>query len=330
MVLSGEGPQADCQKPSASSAPRSEASSRPLPNPALPRMWAIGGGKGGVGKSVITANMALSLAARGERCVLIDADLGGANLHTLIGMTRPSRTLTDFFRRDVAALQDIVLPTDHENLFLISGARALLDMANPAHARKMKFIRQLSTLDMDHIFIDLGAGSSFTVMDFFLAAREQIMVVAPTPTSVENAYHFLKAVFYRKLRQSIQRAKVEYLVDRVLEDKVKRGVRSPRDLMRHVCESCPQAAPRLANDLKGYAPRLIVNQASRPGDRALGDRMASACREFFGVDVLCAGHIQNDERVIQAIQARRPVLEMFPESPFALSLRSTTMRLLDQ
>ncbi len=245
-------------------------------------------------------------------------------------MPSPPLTLSDFFRRDVASLNDIVLPTTCENLYLISGARALLDMANPAHAQKMKFIRQLLSLDLDHIFIDLGAGSSFTVMDFFLAAQEQLMVVAPTPTSVENAYHFLKAVFYRKLRKAIGKAGAAYLVDRVLEEKVKRGVRSPRDLLRHIGEVWPEGGPQLAEEMTRFAPRLIVNQARRPEDRTLGDRMATACRDFFGADVICAGHIQNDDRVLQAIQARRPALDMFPESPFAMSLQSTIMRLLGQ
>lgn len=330
MVFPGDVPQDDCQNLSAPGGPRPATLPRASTRPASPRVWAIGGGKGGVGKSVITANMAVSLAGRGQRCVLIDADLGGANLHTLIGMTRPTRTLTDFFRRDVASLQEIVLPTACENLFLISGARALLDMANPVHAQKMKFIRQLLTLELDHIFIDLGAGSSFTVMDFFLAAREQVMVVAPTPTSVENAYHFLKAVFYRKLRKAIQKAGVRHLVDQVLEEKVRRSVRSPRDLMRHIAEASPQCGPLLADEFRGFAPRLIINQVRRLEDRLLGERMATACRDFFGADVACAGHIQNDERVLQAVQARRPALEMFPESPFALSLQSTTMRLFSQ
>lgn len=331
MVFPGDVPQKHRQNVSVSKEKRSPSSSRSLPrSSSSPRVWAIGGGKGGVGKSVITANMAVSLASRGKRCVLIDADLGGANLHTLIGMSSPRHTLSEFFRRDGASLKDIVLPTAYENLFLISGARALLDMANPAHAQKMKFIRQLSTLDLDHIFIDLGAGSSFTVMDFFLAARDQVMVVAPTPTSVENAYHFLRAVFYRNLRQAIQKAGVRHLVDQVLEEKVKRGVRSPRDLMRYIAEACPQSAPQLADGMKVFAPRLVINQARRPEDRALGDRMATACRDFFGADVRCGGHIQNDDRVLQAIQARRPALEMFPDSPFALSLHSTITRLLGQ
>ena len=179
-----------------------------------PRVWAVGGGKGGVGKSAITTSLALSLARRGKRCILVDADLGGANLHTFVGMINPERTLSDLFRKDVSGLQDILLPTKFENLWLISGAKALLDMANPAHVQKMKVIRQIFSLNADHIFIDLGAGSAFNVIDFFLAAQEGLMVIMPTPTSVENAYHFLKAVYYRKLKRVVKSLKAEQLVDK--------------------------------------------------------------------------------------------------------------------
>lgn len=303
--------------------------SKPVsPQEKTPRLWAIGGGKGGVGKSMITTNMALNLARSGQRCLLIDADLGGANLHTLVGMPNPSRTLSNFFRRDVESLHEIILPTPYENLSIISGARALLEMANPVYAQKMKLIRQIFSLDFDHVFLDLGAGSSFTVLDFFLVARNQVIVVVPTPTSVENAYHFLRAVFYRKLRKAIQKAKVKHVVDHLLEEKVKRGIRSPREMVDQVIRMAPETGPVLQSEVQTFAPKLIVNQVRRREDKALGEHMAAACRDFFGIDVECAGSVQNDERVVLAIQARRPVLEMFPDSPFAVSLQSTAKRLL--
>lgn len=298
-------------------------SSRPAP-----KVWAIGGGKGGVGKSVVTANMAMSLARRGRRCVIVDADLGGANLHTLVGLSSPRRGLSDLFRREVASLSELLLPTPHENLHLISGAKALLDMANPAHAQKTKLIRQIMTLDVDHVLIDLGAGTSFNMLDFFLAGHERLMVVAPTPTSVENAYHFLKAVFYRHLRCTIQKAGVRHAIDRALDEKVRRGIRSPKELVAQVGDLYPQAAPALNKAMADFVPRLIVNQVRRPQDRDLGHRMATVCSDFFGVKVDCLGHILDDERVLQAVQSRKPVIEMYPESPFSASLHAATTRLL--
>ena len=129
--------------------------------PKGPRIWAIGGGKGGVGKSVIAANLAVAVAQSGARVALVDADLGGANLHTLLGISTPQRNLADFVARRVASLDRVMTPTSTENLWLVSGARALLEMANPNFGQKGKILRHICALDVDHVFLDLGAGSAF-------------------------------------------------------------------------------------------------------------------------------------------------------------------------
>ncbi|NIQ97976.1 MAG: MinD/ParA family protein, partial [Desulfuromonadales bacterium] len=240
-----------------------------------------------------------------------------ANLHTFVGMLNPERTLTDLFRKDVSGLHEILLPTKFENLWLISGAKALLDMANPAHVQKMKVIRQIFSLHADHIFIDLGAGSSFNVLDFFLAAHEGVIVIMPTPTSVENAYHFLKAVYYRKLKRVVKSLKAEPLVDEVLAEKVARGIRSPRELVRDIQTINPDIGTAIAENMSLLTPRLIVNQVRRGEDLDLGSKISMACRDFFAIDVKASGNIRADERVLASLKARRPTLEMFPSSPFA-------------
>src|SRR5210317_604066 len=85
------------------------------------KVWAFAGGKGGTGKTAMTANIGVALATMGYRIILVDADLGGANLHTILNIKRPTRTLSDFINRRVETLNDILLPTPSENLRLISG-----------------------------------------------------------------------------------------------------------------------------------------------------------------------------------------------------------------
>lgn len=302
---------------------------KPQQGASRPRVWAIGGGKGGVGKSVITANMAIILARRGERCVLVDADLGGANLHTILGMPCPKTSLSDLFLRRVASLQDLVVPTAVPNLWLISGAQPLLEIANPAYAQKVKMIRQIFTLDFDHILIDLGAGATFNVLDFFLAAQEKIMVVVPTPTSVENAYHFLKAVFYRRLKGAIRQAGASRLVDRLMGEKVARGIRSPRDLIAQVAAASPAAGAALRGAVRTLSPGVVVNQVRKLEEKDLGRQIAMACSDFFGVPVTYLGPIRNDDRVLQAVQIKRPVLDVFPDSPFCQAVQNITMSRLE-
>jgi flagellar biosynthesis protein FlhG len=293
-----------------------------------PMVWAIGGGKGGVGKSVITASMGIHLAEQGKRCVLLDADLGGANLHTMLGVASPKVSLADLFLREVAALSDLLVPTRTPNLQLISAAGRLPDMANPKHAQKLKIIRQIFTLEVDHVLLDLGAGSSFNVLDFFLAAHLPILVVAPTPTSVENAYHFLKAVYFRRLKGAIRRAGAARIVSRLLEDKLARGIRSPRDLMEEVSLLHPASGRAICREMQAFTLKLIVNQTRREEEANLGRRMAFACEDYFGVKVDYAGALRNDDRVHYAVQMKKPVLEAYPQTPFSVSLKEISRKLL--
>jgi len=269
----------------------------------------------------------MTLASQGQRCVMIDADLGGANLHTFLGMSSPEHTISDLFRDPAKNLQDILLATPFENLGLISGARAMLNVANLKHFQKEKLIRQVFSLEADYIFIDLGAGSSFNVLDFFIAAHNGLMVVTPTPTSIENTYHFLRAAYFRKLRHVIRDLKVEALVDSSLDDKEKSGIRSPRDLVAELRRRDPSAGEEIDRAMMSFSPGLIVNQVQRHQDRNLGKEMALACKDFLGIDVTMAGSVRTDEQVLMALNSRRPALSMFPQSNFAKDVRQIVQKL---
>ena len=292
-----------------------------------PNVWAIGGGKGGVGKSALTTGIAMTLAGLGRRCIMIDADLGGANLHTFLGMSPPQQTISDLLRDSGKNLQDILLATPFDNLSLISGARAIHNVANLKHMQKEKLIRQLFTLEADYIFIDLGAGSSFNVLDFFIAANNGLVVVTPTPTSIENTYHFLRAAYFRKLRHVIRDLKVEALVGSSLDDKEKSGIRSPRDLVAEFRRRDPTAGEEIDRAMMSFSPGLIVNQVQRHQDRNLGKEMALACKDFLGIDVTIAGSVRTDEQVLMALNSRRPALSMFPQSNFAKDVRQIVQKL---
>lgn len=307
--------------------------SEEAPNPttacqAAPRIIAIAGGKGGVGKSVIAANLALALARRGRRCTLVDLDLGGANLHTLLGMNNAGRSLSDLFRRKVATLSEVVVETPFPNLGLISGSRALLEMANPKHAQKLKVLRQLFRLEVDYVLLDLGAGSHFNVLDFFLAAHDPLLVVAPTPLSVENAYHFLRALYFRKFTQALRQLSRGERLEAELRARVARGLRSPRQIMEILEELEPVACRRVTERMLTLTPRLVLNQVKERGEMEVGPKMSTACRHYFDLDLAYWGAILNDDLVYRAVQNRQPASKLYPESPFALSINGIAERLL--
>ena len=292
-----------------------------------PRIWAIGGGKGGVGKSVIAANLAAALCRAGDRVALVDADLGGANLHTLLGMPSPRTSLTDFISKKVPNLSDVMAPTPVENLWLVSGARALVDMANPNFGQKGKILRHINALDADHVVLDLGAGSAFNVLDFFLVARKGILVAVPEPTSVENAYHFLKAAFFRKLKRAEPRTQVRAAVEEVMNGSQQNSVRTPRDLISRVWAVDPDAGAALIAEASEFRPALIVNRVDHPKHQQLGEDMATACREYFGVRLQFLGGLPNDQVVGRSVVEQRLAVEFFPQIPFVTAVHEIVDKL---
>ena len=164
-----------------------------------PIIVSVGGGKGGVGKSTVTANIGTLLVRKNFSVGFIDADLGGANLHLCLGVRRPETGLQDYIRGNSKQLRDIAVSTKIPNSWLISGASDILELANPKFAQKQKIIRNLAKMDADFLFVDLGAGSDNNVTDFFAAFPFGVIVTDGLPTSVENAYGFLKNSILRGL-----------------------------------------------------------------------------------------------------------------------------------
>ncbi len=289
------------------------------------RVISVGGGKGGIGKSLISANLAIELARRGKRVVLVDADLGGANLHTTLGIDLPRRTLSDFIERKVQRIEDVVTPTGVENLGLVSGALDHLDAANPKYAQKMRLLRHVQQMDVDYAILDLGAGTHANVLDFFLVSDHGILVLVPEPTAVENAYRFVKAAFWRRLRNVASLYGYDPLLKAVMDGGT---FRSPVELVASVAERDPDAGRNLAQHLELFRPRLIVNQARTPQDQDIGAAVISAWRKYFGLEMDLLGTITYEDEMWRAVRARRPLLIERPDAVAARAFGAVADALL--
>lgn len=271
-------------------------------------IWAIGGGKGGSGKSFITTNMGICLSKLGVRVILIDADLGGANLHTFLGISPPALSLSDFIQKRVSRLQEVLIPTEIPNLQLLTGAQDLLNAADAKSTQKRKLLRSIQSLESDYILIDLGGGNSLSVLDFFLMSDGGILVVTPEPTSIENTYRFLKSAFYRRLRQSVSSHPVKALIDGAMDRKNEMGIQNPHDLIKMVRRISEEDARRIEEEVKHFHPNLILNQVRSKKDIEIGFSIRSACQKYFGIHLHYLGYVVYDQDVSHSIRKRRPLV----------------------
>lgn len=293
-----------------------------------PRVYAVGGGKGGVGKSIVASNLALALAATGQRTAIVDVDLGGANLHTLFGVPRPRATLADFVRGDVGELADLLVPTSAPDVSLISGARALPDMANPKTAHKLKLLRHVRRLPVQHVVLDLGAGSGFNVIDFFLAADHGLVVVTPEPTALDNAMQFLKAAFFRSLRDLTGDERVRRALEAVLEEARRLG-RSPRELVDAVAAVDAEAGRLLRERTRRFAPLLVLNQVQNESERRLGLGVQADCAAYLGAPLQYLGALDRDACVPAAVARSLPVMQLYPGCVFSQGVTALADRLVE-
>jgi flagellar biosynthesis protein FlhG len=314
--------------PQFQSTERAAALRRPEPAPRTLRSIAIGGGKGGIGKSLVAVTLGIELVRRGLRVVLVDCDLGGANLHSFLGMEYPKETLSDFVLRRVENLSQLVITTPVPGLGLVSGARNAIQVANPMHQQKLRLLRAVQKLDADVAVLDLGAGTHYNVVDFFLQAHHGILLIVPEPTSVENAYRFLKAAFLRRVRGVDASFGIRDLIQEVTRARGQRPL-VPAEIVRAVAERDPEAGAALEREMASFKPLLLVNQVREPKDLALGEGMCAASRRLFGLELTYLGHLRHYDQVWRAVRAHQPVFFEKLGKSFALDLAAVAGRLLE-
>lgn len=294
------------------------------------KIWAVGGGKGGVGKSLVSANVAICLALMGNKVVAVDLDLGGANLHTCLGLPIPQVTLSDYVSKKITNFDDLLVPTPINNLKIISGAQDELGMANLKHMHKNQIIRKLGDIDADYILFDLGAGTAFNTIDFFITADKGILVVLPEPTSIENTYRFIKSVFYRRLKMVEGVAEIEHLITESMNAKVTSGASSsPADLMKKIAEINPEVGLRVKAEMAQFRPNLIINQVRSQADIDIGYSIQSICRRYFGIEMTFPGYLDYDQSVWQSVRKRKPLLIEYPNSKLVNNFDRIVHRLIE-
>ena len=294
-----------------------------------PYVVALGGGKGGVGKTFLSANVAAELARLGFRVAAVDTDLEGANLHTWLGVPRPAASLADFVAGRENDVGKLLIDTPIENLALIAATQGHLTSAHPEGARRVELLQGLRRLERDVVVIDCGAGIHPAVIDYFLLGDDGILVLHPEPTSLENAYSFLRAVFYRRMHLAMLSHKVQDRIQECMDQKNERGIRTPQDMLREVQTLDSEDARRFVETMRAMRPKVVVNEATTADDVKLGFQVKNVCKSFFGLEAEYAGYVNRDEAVRRSLAQRRPLADVEPRSDAAVYLKRIAHKLAE-
>lgn len=273
------------------------ASTAPANAAGAPSLWAIASGKGGVGKSLITANLGCLLAESEWPTAVVDLDLQGANLHTFLGVDGIGPGLERFLRRQVD-LPSLLCPHEVPNLSTVAGVR--VPGLHLGEAERRRLLKALRGLPVRAVLLDLGTGSSPDVVDCFLAADVPLLVVTPDPASIENAHRFLAGVYLRAVDQAARR------VGRAREVRgLGLGERwRPAELEARIGAIDPGWAAELRRRLDTLTVHLVVNQVRHPEDAGIGFTLGPAIRHHFGIAARYVAAIPHDPSVWRAVRRR--------------------------
>ena len=291
-------------------------------------IWAIGGGKGGIGKTLLTSNLAVFLSWLNKKVIVVDLDLGGANLHTSLGVTSSPHTVSDLLYKNIEDPNILVQPTQYKNVSLISGSNDPVNVTNMPPIQRSRLVRKIRELDADFILLDLGAGTSINTLEFFLLADQKIVVVTPEPTSIENAYRFMKTAFYRLMRNATATPYIRQLIEQTMEDKIIKGISSPKELIHEIARISPSEGEQLKKTMDELSMSIVVNQVRARAEADIGKSIQIVSERYFGARINYAGFLPYDNSVWQSIRKRVPFLIDSPNSMAVTHLEETVRNLL--
>jgi flagellar biosynthesis protein FlhG len=290
----------------------------------------VASGKGGVGKSFFVANLSIILSEMNQKVIAVDLDLGGSNLHTLLGIKNDIIGLGHFINGKVESFSEIIHATEYPNLSFVPGDGLFLGTANLPYFKKRKIISELTKLDADWIILDLGSGSTANTIDFFLVSNCGILVTTPEITAVLNLYTFLKNSFFRYIIQSFK--KKDPVRIRLMEaSKMRLEKEDLRffEFIRLLKKDFPGDEAKIDGIINNFFPKLILNMGNSERDIMFGENLRSIIHKNLGLDVEYLGLLPVEEQARECILARKPVCVLNKESKWVENLKKTATRLLE-
>ena len=271
------------------------------------RIIPVASGKGGVGKSFLTVNLGLTLARMGKTVILVDLDLGGSNLHTFLGIKNSSSGIGNYLNKQAESLESLIIPTDFEKLYFIPGDGLFTSTAQHHYYQKMKILKELPNLVADYILLDLGAGTSNNIIDYFIPFPQGMIVTVPETTAILNAYSFLKSALARSILRSFPpRSEERAVITDFFRQRLEGTGTSLFSLADALGKIDPTHAERVRHMLTVFYPGVVINMGRSVGDRDLGKNLRIISRKNLGVSLQYLGYIEWNQAVSRSIIKRRP------------------------
>ena len=280
----------------------------------------VASGKGGVGKSLLSANLAIALGQAGKKVVLADLDLGASNLHLVIGHNSPKKGIGTFLTGE-SKFEEIITPTDYQNVSFIAGDSEIPGLSALKVAQKNALIKKFHSVDADYLIVDLGAGTHLTILDLFLTSPQGIIVTAPTVTATLNGYLFLKNAVFRLMAATFKKnSKAAEFINKLRNASASLQKLYIPKLIEKITEIDPESGEKFKKRLSQFRPRLIMNMIDEPKDADKAQKIRRSCQQYLGLEVESLGVMYRDSMQDKALSSSLPVTVYKPNSVLAQAI----------
>ena len=293
------------------------------------KIIAVGGAKGGIGKSIIAANLGVLISSMEKKTVVADLDLGGANIHLYLGETYLKRKINDYLKKRVSTLREITIKNKYGPRF-IGGDSSQLGVANINFAQKLKLLRDIKNMDVDYVIMDLGGDTSYNIIDFFLSADYGLVVTTCEPAAYLDAYRFIKVSLYRKLNrlvgpESIFRKQKDIdLTELIRQATISSNglnVRNIKELKERIRKRQPSSMPLIDEVLSTFNPYLIVNKTTNNSDvNKIVNHIKKVSKNMLSIDVKYIGNISYQPDVEDSTRVLIPAVVKHPKGKLVREL----------
>ena len=278
----------------------------------------IAGGKGGVGKSLLAANISIALAELGHSTVVVDLDFGGSNLYSFLGLPNKYKGIGDYLHNKQTKFEDLLVQTDWKQLRYIPGDGQVPFMANLGFAQKLKLLKNIKAIKAEFVILDLGAGATFNTLDFFRVNRKGLIITSTEKVAQMNMLAFLKNLAYRIVdRSAPKKGQIRNLINEHFHDGMREEQVTVGSLIEQIeCED-KQLANTIRNHCAAYSPRLVFNQVKHPDKLNNLKNISQVGAHVFSLKIDHFGVVFHDDEVPESIDKGDPLLKYRPDCPAA-------------
>lgn len=296
----------------------------------MAKILPVASGKGGVGKTFFVTNLSIMLAEKCKKVVAIDLDLGGSNLHTMLGIKNDLPGLGHFITNKVSSFSEIINKTEYDNLYFVPGDALFVGTANISFSKKKRILSEISKIDADWVILDLASGSSNNILDFFLISNCGVLITTPEITAVLNLYSFLKNAFYRYILQGF--TKKDSIKEKIIMASNLRLEKDDlrfKDYIENLKLEFPEYKEKLENLINNFFPKLVLNMGNNERDISLGENLRNIISKNLGLDIEYLGLLPDEKSARNFVIARKPLCKIETESKWVENCSKIVNRLLE-